>query len=110
MKGRVRGGSRCLFSQLTGYFARRDDPYAGGDLANAQRLSAVLWGLLVLLAAALLPIHPPQEPSEAAGWAIAGALLALGVFLVVQNRRQRISSWGRLLATGYAVVLGVGVL
>lgn len=98
------------FSQLTGYFARRPDPYAGGDLGNAQRLSAVLWGLLVLLAVALLSTSRPEEPSEAAGWVIAGCLVALGIVLVIQNRRQRISSWARLLATGYAVVLGIGIL
>ena len=100
----------ALLTQLTGYFARRDDPYAGGDLENAQRLSALLWGLLVLLAAILVPVSGVEEPSEAAGWAIAGALVALGVLLVVQCRRQRISGWGWFLATGYAVALGVGIL
>ncbi|HEX6586676.1 MAG TPA: GGDEF domain-containing protein [Solirubrobacterales bacterium] len=96
--------------RVSGYFARREDPYAGGDLANAQRLSTLLWGLLVLLTLVLLSISGPEEPSEAAGWAIAGALVALGVVLVILSRRRRISSWGRLLATGYAVALGIGVM
>jgi diguanylate cyclase (GGDEF)-like protein len=70
----------------------------------------VLWGLLVLLAAALLPISPPLEPSKAAGGAIAWVLIALGAVLVVQNRKRRISSWGQLLAAGYAVVAGVAAM
>jgi diguanylate cyclase (GGDEF)-like protein len=97
-------------SALRGYFARREDPYAGGDLDNAQRISAVLWGLLVLLAVALLPEAPPESPSVGAGWAIAAVLIGLGVILVIQNRRRRITSWGRLLATGYGIVIGVALM
>jgi diguanylate cyclase (GGDEF)-like protein len=93
-----------------GYFARREDPYAGGDLDNAQRISAVLWGLLVLLTIGLLPASPPQDPSKEVGWIIAGVLVVLGVFLVVENHRRRISSWGLLLATGYAIVAGLAVM
>jgi diguanylate cyclase (GGDEF)-like protein len=92
------------------YFARREDPYAGGDLDNAQRISAVLWGLLVLLSVGLLPASPPSEPSKEAGWIITGVLIALGVFLVVQTYRRRISSWGLLLAIGYAIVAAVAVM
>ena len=95
---------------LHDYFARREDPYAGGDLDNAQRISAVLWGLLVLLTICLLPESPPREPSEAVGWAIAGTLIVLGALLVVRTHRRRISTWGRLLATGYAIVAGVALL
>jgi diguanylate cyclase (GGDEF)-like protein len=95
---------------LRGYFARRENPYAGGDLDNAQRISAVLWGLLVLLTVGLLPASPPVDPSKVAGWIIASVLVVLGVLLVDQNRRRRITSWGRLLATGYAIVAGVAIM
>jgi diguanylate cyclase (GGDEF)-like protein len=96
--------------QLRGYFAPGEDPYAGGDLDNAQRISAVLWGLLVLLTVGLLPAAPPSDPSKAAGWAIAIVLIVLGVLLVVQTHRRRIASWGKLLASGYAIVAGIAVM
>ena len=97
-------------SSLRGYFARREDPYAGGDLENAQRISTVLWGVLVLLVVGLLPVSTPHEPTGGAGWAIAGILLALAVILVVETHLRRISSWGMLLATGYAIVVGLALL
>jgi diguanylate cyclase (GGDEF)-like protein len=93
-----------------GYFARRQNPYAGGDLDNAQRISAVLWGLLVVLSIGLLPESPPTEPTVGIGWAIVAALVVLGALLVLQNHRRRISSWGRLLATGYGIVAGIAVM
>jgi diguanylate cyclase (GGDEF)-like protein len=92
------------------YFARQDDPYAGGDLENAQRIGVVLWGLLVLLGAALLLAEPPRQPSEGVGWAIAAVLIGLGAVLVVQNRRRRFTGWGRLLATAYGAVAALGVM
>jgi diguanylate cyclase (GGDEF)-like protein len=97
-------------SPLRGYFARREDPYAGGDLDNAQRISAVLWGLLVLLTVALLPASPPSHPSEAVAWVITGVLVALGALLVAQNHRRRITSWGILLASGYGIVAGLAIM
>jgi diguanylate cyclase (GGDEF)-like protein len=96
--------------RLTGFFARREDPYAGGDLDNAQRISAVLWGVLVVLSVGLLPAAPPVEPTKASGWAITCILIALGVVLVVQNRRRRIGSWSLLLGTGYAIVIGIALM
>jgi len=95
---------------LRGFFARQADPYAGGDLDNAQRISAFLWGMLVLLTIALLPASPPTHPSKGGGWAIAGILIVLGALLVYENRRRRIKSWSALLATGYAIVAGVAVM
>jgi diguanylate cyclase (GGDEF)-like protein len=97
-------------SSIRGDFARQDDPYAGGDLENAQRIGVVLWGLLVLLAVALLPASTPENPSRGIGWAIAAVLIALGIALVIQNRRRRISSWRRQLATGYGIVAGIAVM
>jgi len=93
-----------------GYFARRDDPYAGGDLDNAQRISAVLWGLLVLLAICLLPASPPTEPSKEVAWIITAVLAVTGILLVVKNHRRRISSCGWLLAAGYGIVAGLAVM
>ncbi len=96
--------------RLRGFFARREDPYAGGDLDNAQRISSVLWGILVLLTVGLLPASSPVDPSKGLGWTIAIALIALGAVLVLQNARRRISSWARLLASGYGIVAGIAVM
>jgi diguanylate cyclase (GGDEF)-like protein len=93
-----------------GYFARRDDPYAGGDLDNAQRISAVLWGLLVLLTVGLLPASPPSEPTYAAAWIITAVLVGLGAFLVALNYKRRIRSWGLLLLNAYGIVAGVAIM
>jgi diguanylate cyclase (GGDEF)-like protein len=95
---------------LRGFFARTPDPYAGGDLDNAQRISAVLWGILVLLTLGLLPASPPTHPNKQAGWVITAILILLGGLLVYENRRRRISSWPLLLGTGYAIVAGIGVM
>jgi diguanylate cyclase (GGDEF)-like protein len=92
------------------YFARREDPYAGGDLDNAQRISAVLWGLLVLLTIGLLPASPPSEPSQGLAWAVAAFLILLGSSLVWTTHRRRISSWDLLLASGYGIVAGLAVI
>jgi diguanylate cyclase (GGDEF)-like protein len=97
------------FGQLSGFFAPRDDPYAGGDLANAQRLCAVLFGLIFVLTVALLPGSPPEEPSPAAGWVITVVMLATGGWLIYMTRAQRIPSWYWLLAAGYLIVAGLGV-
>jgi diguanylate cyclase (GGDEF)-like protein len=93
-----------------GYFARREDPYAGGDLDNAQRISAVLWGLLVLLTIGLLPASPPSNPSKGVAWIIAAILVVLGALLAFQNHRRRISTWGTLLGAGYGIVAGLAVM
>jgi diguanylate cyclase (GGDEF)-like protein len=92
------------------FFARQEDPYAGGDLENAQRIGVVLWSLLVLLTLGLLLAEQPVNPSKGAGWAIAAVLIALGAVLVVQNRRRRIVGWEWLLATAYWIVAGLAVM
>ena len=97
-------------SSIRAHYAHREDPYAGGDLDNAQRISTVLWGVLVVLVIGLLPVSPPHEPTVAAGWAINGVVLTLGVLLVLLTRRRRIPSWAVLLATGYGIVIGLAVL
>jgi diguanylate cyclase (GGDEF)-like protein len=97
-------------SSIRSYFARREDPYAGGDLENAQRIGVVLWGLLVALTVVLLPVATPENPSTGGAWAIGGVLVALGVVLVIQNGRRRIAGWGWLLATAYGIVAALAVL
>jgi diguanylate cyclase (GGDEF)-like protein len=97
-------------SAVRGFFARQDDPYAGGDLDNAQRLSALLWGLLVVLTIVLLPAGSPTEPSTGAGWVITALLIAIGVLLVIANHRRKIRTWRQVLLSGYALVVGLVVM
>ena len=96
--------------QIRGFFAVQSDPYAGGDLANAQRLGSLFWGLLLVLAAGLLALSPPDEAIGGAGWAIAGAVLVANLAVVVALRRQRFTSWGALLSLSYAGIAGIALL
>jgi diguanylate cyclase (GGDEF)-like protein len=95
---------------LRGYFARREDPYAGGDLANAKRIGTVIWGLLTALAAALLALNPPTHGLGDAGWILAVALIAGSAWMTRQLRKGGVGSWGTLLLAAYLTVAGLGVL
>src|SRR3954453_14594270 len=92
------------------YFARTEDPYAGGDLENARRIGTVIWGLLVALTVLLVPVNPPDEVLGAAGWAVAGALIPGGVLTIFWMRTGRLDSWNTFLFISYATVLGLGVI
>lgn len=92
-----------------GYFARQEDPYAGGDLQNARTIGIVIWGLLLVLYAALLPFSPPTATIGAAGWAVAAALLGAGVATIYLMRVGRLGGWGRLLAVASATAVGIGI-
>jgi diguanylate cyclase (GGDEF)-like protein len=92
-----------------GYFARVDDPYAGGDLANAQRLGSIMWTLLVVLAFVLVPLNPPTK-MVAAGWLVSGALIAAGVAAIYAMRAGRFDSWHALLVLAYATAIAIAVV
>ncbi|HEX2085461.1 MAG TPA: GGDEF domain-containing protein [Solirubrobacteraceae bacterium] len=76
------------------------DAYAGGDVANARRLGALLWlvsaGLIVLL----LPLSPPDEAIGGWGWAVAGAVVLVGVGVVVVFARLE-PGWDFMLGTSF---------
>src|SRR4051812_36094233 len=61
-------GQLSLARRLRALFARSDDPYAGADLALAQRIVALMWTLAALLAIALVPFAPPTAALGQAGW------------------------------------------
>ena len=99
-----------LPAQLRNYFAARPDPFAGGDLGNAQRLGGLFWMLLVLLTVALWALSPPTEAIGEAGWVPAVAMvLGLGG-VAVAMRRGLLAGWNRLLAVAYVTVIGIGVM
>src|SRR3954470_1206029 len=78
------------------------EPYAGGDLANARRLGALIWTIATVFAAALLPLSPPDVVLGIAGWPLVGAGMAAG--LLVAHRMlspQSRVGWDELLAMSY---------
>jgi diguanylate cyclase (GGDEF)-like protein len=95
---------------IRGYFARREDPYAGADLGNAQRIGLVIWGLLIALAIVLVPLNPPDAAIGDAGWLLGVALIAGGVAAVFLLRAGKFASWSALLAFSYATVVAIGVM
>src|SRR3954468_14838995 len=71
-------------------FARREDPYAGADLASARRMTALIWVLGTIVGIALLPLSPAVGGFGLAAWlAVAG--MAVCAFLtcgwLVDSRR-----------------------
>jgi diguanylate cyclase (GGDEF)-like protein len=95
---------------IRGYFARGQDPYAGADLGNAQRIGVIVWGLLVALAVLLVPLNPPTGTLGDAGWLPAAALIACAVVTAYLMRTGRFASWDALLAVSYVTVAAIGVL
>ena len=95
---------------IRGYFARRPDPYAGGDLQNAERLASILFSFLTVLIAVTLALRPPTEPLGGAGWAIALPIVAGGMVLIVALRHRLFTSWTALLVIGYVTVASIAVL
>lgn len=99
-----------MVSTLRSYFARQSDPYAGGDLDNAQRIGGVLFGLLSLLIAGLTPLSPPTQAIGAAGWIVTAGIFALCVAATVGMYRRRFKSWNELLAASYGGVAALEVM
>jgi diguanylate cyclase (GGDEF)-like protein len=99
-----------FISALRGYFARREDPYAGGDLDNAQRIGFLLFGLQAVLMAVLWPLSPPTHELGAVGWVLAAVLVSLGFAASYQMRRRSFPSWSTLLWLSYGAVASLGLL
>ena len=81
-------------------------------MANAQRLGALLWGLVTLLIVLLMAAtSPPNEAIGDAGWIVAGAIVLAGAGVVALLRRGKlITTWPRMLALSYAGVAAIGIL
>ncbi len=97
-------------SAIGTYFARRPDPYAGGDLDNAQRIGSVLFGLQALLILALIPFSPPTQAIGKAGWLVALVVAAGGALVTLGMHRRRFASWDALLASSYGGVAALEVM
>jgi diguanylate cyclase (GGDEF)-like protein len=113
MSSQMAGGSHraAVRGALRALFAKREDPYAGADLANACRI----FGLVIMLTGALelafLPFDPPTAALGPAGWAIAVPLVLTAVVLgrlFLGAKRQTRFSW--LLALCYLALAQVAML
>jgi diguanylate cyclase (GGDEF)-like protein len=102
--------SSSLRKPFGGYFAVRKDPYAGGDLDNANRLGGLAWALVFALTLILWPLSPPNHPLGGAGWIPAVAIAAAIAGAAVAMRRRMLGSWEALLVVAYATLLGIAVM
>ena len=88
-----------------------NDPYAGADRRNANRIVALLWLLSGVLTLAYLPLDPPTDAIGDAGWIVAGVMIAFsfaaGVTLL---RRTEPVSFDVLLLVSYFGVAQVALL
>ena len=87
----------------------RRDAYEGADLETSRRVTAALLGLSTLLALGFIPLAPPDDSLGAAGWVVAGAVIATGVAGTALVARGR-AGFRELLVVAYGGVAGVGVL
>jgi diguanylate cyclase (GGDEF)-like protein len=96
---------------LRALFAKREDPYAGADLANARRILALAAALTSVLELVFLPFDPPTHVLGAAGWAVGGLLVAAP--LAVARRLARgtaFSSFEWMLGLAYLGMIQIAVL
>jgi diguanylate cyclase (GGDEF)-like protein len=110
MRGSSNSPMLSVMSVLRSYFARTPDPYAGGDLENAQRIGSVLFGLQVILILALFPLSPPTHAIGRAGWLVAVAVAGAGALTTYAMHRRRFASWSLLLASSYGAVAALEVM
>jgi diguanylate cyclase (GGDEF)-like protein len=98
-------------AQLGHLFRKRQDPYAGADLATAKRLGGAILLLLMLVGLLLTPLSPPTSPLGHLGWA-AWATVIAGFVASARRLRRRGDQVGPtgLLAIGYLALAQVGVL
>jgi diguanylate cyclase (GGDEF)-like protein len=96
---------------LRSLFARRADPYAGADLANACRIFALLAALTSAMELVFLPFDPPTHVLGPAAWPLAAlvvaAPLAVARRLLKGDRR---ASFDGLLVLGYLGLAQIALL
>ena len=113
---RVADGEENVTEQMQGGVEAplppQDHPgYEQVDGANAQRIGATLWLVLVVLVCIVLPITPPTKELDAGGWALAAVVIALGLGFVGLMRSERLEmTWDAQLAAAYIGVLGLALL
>src|SRR6266540_1071360 len=101
----TRDHSGGRLAALKGLFAKKSDPYAGADLANARRITALSWLLATGVGLILVPLSPSQR-GGVAGWlllmAMAVGACAVCGWLLDQRRR---ATFNVLLGLCYLAVI-----
>jgi diguanylate cyclase (GGDEF)-like protein len=97
--------------RLGAVFAKRDDPYAGADLALASRFGGALYFLGALFTAVILPFVPPDEAIGNAGWIVAAVVIAgcLGIGVRMRHMGAQ-ANVDELLLWSYSAIAAVAVL
>ena len=91
--------------------AQQRDPYAGGDLAHAERYAAFVWTCALAIGLALIPFAPPTEAIGAAGWPIFGAIVAwTAVRTWALHRTDSKPSFSGLYLGGYFGLAAIALL
>ena len=87
-------------ARIRAFFAKAEDPYAGGDLATARRLGALLWVVAGAITWLVLPLSPPVAAFGAAGWLAAVACTVVGLACIHWIVRGSVT-WDHLLVMSY---------
>ncbi len=100
-----------LLAAIRQAFARREDPYAGGDIALARKLDGILTAAGTAVALMLIPLAPPTVAIGTAGWFVAGAVaLMSGASTVYDRLKPGGRTWATMLAWNYVGVAQISVV
>ena len=99
---------RSAIGFVRSMYARKADPYAGADLPPAKNALQGLLAITTLLCACFLPLEPVDGRMGAAGWVVAGLVLAAWAAGVIALSQR--AGWAGLLLVCYGAVGGVAVL
>ncbi len=95
---------------LRHFLRKREDPYAGADMAPAIRMCAPAWLITALVTMISLALAPPSRLGGL-GWAAAGGLVIVCLVVALRViRRGARTTPGELLALSYLAVAQIAVL
>jgi diguanylate cyclase (GGDEF)-like protein len=98
------------FAAIRQAFARRQDPYAGGDLVLARRLDGIITAAGTALGLILLPLAPPTAAIGNKGWFVAGAVALIGgASTLFDKRTPGGRNWDQMLWWNYVGLAQIAI-
>jgi diguanylate cyclase (GGDEF)-like protein len=98
-------------SRVRALFAASEDPYAGGDIATARRMGALVWLTCAGIVLVLAPLAAPSAAIGTAGWPLIAAGIAAGVLWAARlARSSRRVGWNQLLRASYLATAAIALL